>query len=183
MLSGTYLKRNPTISSGSTLLYFEQELINILKQYAFDIIHIEGLHMSLYLDTIRKHSKAKIVLRAHNIEYLIWKRLYENEANPLKKWYLRTLTEKLKRFELDVLNKFDALVPITGQDAETLRELGCILPLHVSPTGPYFTLARWTGCLISRRFPGLQRISGPLWRKKCLKPASVLPGGICLTGY
>jgi len=91
--------------------------------------------MSLYLDTIRKHSKAKVVLRAHNIEHLIWQRLYENESNPVKRWYISTLTKKLKRYELSVLNKFDAIVPITTTDAETFKSLGTTVPIHVSPTG------------------------------------------------
>jgi hypothetical protein len=55
------------------------------------------------------------------VEHLIWKRLHENERNPAKSWYLRTLTKKLERYELKVLNRFDAVVPITGQDAETLK--------------------------------------------------------------
>lgn len=114
---------------------FERELVNLLKKHAFDIIQIEGLHMSLYLDTIRQNSAARVVLRSHNVEHLIWKRLYENEPNPLRRWYIRILTKKLKRFELSMLNRYDAIVPITGKDAETFRSLGCTLPLHVSPTG------------------------------------------------
>jgi polysaccharide biosynthesis protein PslH len=92
--------------------------------------------MSLYLDAIRMHSNAKVVLRAHNVEHLIWDRLAWAETSSIKKWYLTLLTKKLKRYELGVLNKFDAIVPITEDDAASFRWLGRIsIPLHVSPTG------------------------------------------------
>ena len=38
---------------------------------------------------IRENSQARIVLRAHNVEHIIWKRLRDAEhRNPLKRWYL-----------------------------------------------------------------------------------------------
>jgi len=46
---------------------FEKKLIKILQATAYDIVQIELLYMSPYLDTIRKYSNAKIVLRAPNI--------------------------------------------------------------------------------------------------------------------
>ncbi|RYD77481.1 MAG: glycosyltransferase [Sphingobacteriales bacterium] len=114
---------------------FSGKLIYVLENFKFDIIQLEGLHISIYLPIIRKYSKAKVVLRAHNIEFLIWERLAASEENKLKKWYVSLLAERLKKYEVDVLNKFDAIVPITEHDAQTFRELGCKIPIHVSPTG------------------------------------------------
>ncbi len=114
---------------------FSGKLIYVLQNFTFDIIQLEGLHISIYLPLIRQYSKAKIVLRAHNVEYLIWERLASAEKNPLKKWYVSLLAERLKKYEVEVLNKFDAIVPITNYDAETFKELGCKIPIHVSPTG------------------------------------------------
>ncbi|MBE9480552.1 MAG: glycosyl transferase family 1, partial [Bacteroidetes bacterium] len=48
---------------------FENKLIEILKNESFDIIQLETLFITPYIETIRKYSKAKIVLRAHNIEH------------------------------------------------------------------------------------------------------------------
>ena len=45
---------------------FEQTLIRILKEETFDIVHLETLYVSPYVDTIRKYSSAKIVLRSQN---------------------------------------------------------------------------------------------------------------------
>lgn len=114
---------------------FSEKLIYVLQNFKFDVIQLEGLHISIYLPIIRKYSKAKVVLRAHNIEFLIWERLAAAEKNPLKKWYVSLLAQRLKNYELAVMNKFDAIVPITEYDAQTFRELSCTVPLHVSPTG------------------------------------------------
>ncbi len=101
---------------------FEKLLINTLKSRNFDIVQIETLFMSPYIETIRKHSGAKIVLRAHNIEHLIWKRLWQTEKNPLKKFYLKHLYKTLERYELGILNSYDGIVPITEKDARFFRQ-------------------------------------------------------------
>lgn len=94
------------------------KLTEILQQHTFDIVQLEGLFMANYIDTIKKHSKAKIVLRAHNIEYLIWERHIANEKNSLKKTYLKLQTKRLKAFEETVFKKVDAIVTITDADKE-----------------------------------------------------------------
>ena len=50
---------------------FEEAIVKKLKETKFDIIQLEGLFVGVFLDVIRKYSKAKVILRAHNLEYLI----------------------------------------------------------------------------------------------------------------
>ena len=59
---------------------FEKVLIEKLKSEQYDVVQLESLWVTPYLAVIRKHSKAKIVLRSHNVEYMIWERL-ASEAN------------------------------------------------------------------------------------------------------
>ena len=54
---------------------FEEALIRILKKEKFDAIILESLYMIPYMEVIRKNSQAKVILRTHNIEHLIWQRL------------------------------------------------------------------------------------------------------------
>jgi Glycosyltransferase len=56
------------------------------------------------------------VCRVHNIEHHIWGKLADHEKNFLKKNYLRLLTGRLRAYELDVLKKFDCLLPISKQE-------------------------------------------------------------------
>ena len=101
---------------------FEKRLIEILQSETFDIVQIEFLYMSPYLEVVRKYSKAKVVLRAHNIEHLIWKRIADEEKNPVKKFYLRHLATTLENYERGILNKYDAIVPVTAKDAEFFKQ-------------------------------------------------------------
>ncbi len=96
---------------------FENKLTEILKETDFDIVQIETLFMSPYIDTIRKYSSASIVLRAHNIEHLIWKRVASITKNPLKKLYLTHLARTLEKYEKQILSFYDGIVPISSKDA------------------------------------------------------------------
>jgi polysaccharide biosynthesis protein PslH len=97
---------------------FKALLINIFSKNTYDIVQIEGSYMALYIPTIRQYSKAKIVLRSHNIEHEIWQRMSLNETNPLKKYYFSMLSKKIKKFEDISLHGFDAIVAITSRDAD-----------------------------------------------------------------
>jgi glycosyltransferase involved in cell wall biosynthesis len=114
---------------------FEKALIELLQQNNFDIIHVEGTFVAYYIDVIRKYSKAPVVLRAHNVEYLIWQRLARNESNPLKKIYLTMLSRKLKAFEKKYFSKYDVIAGITKEDNQRLVELGVSTMKEFIPAG------------------------------------------------
>lgn len=114
---------------------YEKALCNLLSRKTFDIIQLEGLYLMPYIPVIRKHSQAKIVLRQHNAEYIIWERLAQQEANPLKKKYLDLLTRRLKKFETESLNKVDFLLPISQKDADVFKGLGRTKPFKIQSYG------------------------------------------------
>lgn len=113
---------------------YELKLIDILKSNQYDVIQLEGLYVSPYIETIRKYSKAKIVYRAHNIEFEIWEKLTA-QASFIKKWYLKLLTKRLKQFEINQLNKFDAILSITKVDKESIIKLGFKGKIYNAPFG------------------------------------------------
>lgn len=114
---------------------FEQQLIQLLQANNYDIIQLETLYLAPYIAAIRQYSSAKIVLRAHNVEHEIWKRITENTNWGLKKWYLQLLAGRLEQFELQHLNEYDLLVAITQRDLDYFQRLGCTIPTHVTPIG------------------------------------------------
>lgn len=114
---------------------FERLLIEELKRVQYDIVQFEGLFMSAYLPAVRKNTKAKLIYRAHNIEYLIWKRLSEQKSDPIKKSYLSLLAKRIKKYELSFLDKFDAIATLTGQDKQTMLDHGTKIPVRVIPVG------------------------------------------------
>jgi glycosyltransferase involved in cell wall biosynthesis len=114
---------------------FEQTLIEKLKQEQFDIIQIEGLFMCVYLNTIKKYSNAKIVLRAHNIEHYIWNRHIAQEKRSLQRVYLSIQNKRLKKFELASFKSVDAIVTITEKDQDEFIKLGYKKDIYACITG------------------------------------------------
>ncbi|MCX6297226.1 MAG: glycosyltransferase, partial [Bacteroidetes bacterium] len=114
---------------------FEKVLVERLLSEEYDVIHLETLWVAPYVDVIRKNSKAKIVLRSQNVEFLIWERLAEDTLNPIKKIYLKILSKRLKKYELGMLNKYDAIATITELDSITFNSLGCSIPIIHIPFG------------------------------------------------
>ena len=111
------------------------KLARLLKRQKFDVVHVESLFMTPYLATIRRFSRAPIVLRSHNLEYVIWERMAEGASNPAKRTYLRYLSKKLKEYELSVLNRVDAIAAISNRDRKHYEALGCNKPLISLPFG------------------------------------------------
>ncbi len=114
---------------------FEKKLTDVLKGNSWDVVLAESLFMLPYLDTIRKNSSAKIVFRAHNVEHIIWERLAVNEKKSLKRNYLSLLAKRLKEYELQIIHKVDAILPITADDAKLFEEFECTIPMKVVPAG------------------------------------------------
>jgi len=114
---------------------FDMALTRILNKTKFDIIHLESLFMTPYIGTIRRRSKAKIVLRSHNLEHVIWERMASGTRNPAKRAYVKYLSKKLKEYELSVMHDVDGIAAISHSDEERFRELDCPVPLKTIPFG------------------------------------------------
>jgi len=114
---------------------FDSLLIKTLKEQQFDIIHLESLFMTPYIDTIRRCCDSKIVLRSHNLEYMIWEKLARKTINPAKKIYLNILSKQLKDYEINMLNKIDGIAAISLADQIKYEKLGCEKPMITIPFG------------------------------------------------
>ncbi len=101
---------------------FKAKLIEVLEKEQFDIVQLEMLYMAPYVEDIRAHSKAMIVLRAHNVEHKIWERIAKETRSPLKRWYINHLTKTLKEYELNALETVDGIAAITRKDAAFFRK-------------------------------------------------------------
>ncbi len=114
---------------------FNKRLIELLEEDTYDIVHLESLFMTPYIHTIRKYSKAKIVLRSHNLEHLIWERLASSTGNTAKRLYLKHLSAKLKKYEYKTINEVDGIAAISFEDTSRYERLKCAVPLITIPFG------------------------------------------------
>lgn len=100
---------------------FRNKLVEILKKERYDIVQLEMIYMAPYIETIREHSKALIVLRAHNVEHLIWDRIAKKTRFLPKRWYINHLVRTLRKYEMEAINKVDGIAAITYRDAAFFR--------------------------------------------------------------
>lgn len=126
-------------------LRLANRLRDLLLTGDFDVVQMEGTFVAWYAGFLTGERSANrlpaeiwftpLVLRAHNVEYTIWEMLASRADNPLKKWYLQHMAQRLKAYEQWLLHRFNAIAAITEQDAERLRGLGCPAPLVFIPAG------------------------------------------------
>lgn len=109
---------------------FAGKIVETLEQETYDIVQLEMLYMTPYINVIRKHSKARIILRSHNIEHLIWQRVTGNTENAVKKSYLAGLTRKLKNYEINSISQYDGIVTISKQDAKFYKKNNPAVPVE-----------------------------------------------------
>lgn len=114
---------------------FDKLLIGEVRNNVYDIIQFEGLFVAPYINTVRRNCKAKLVYRAHNIEHQIWERLAQQKSDPFKKFYLRLMSRRIKKYEIEQISKFDAIAVFTAQDKETMLLYGAKIPVEVVPVG------------------------------------------------
>ena len=114
---------------------FAARLRAILEQEAFDVVHLESLFMTPYVPLIRSLSDAKVVLRSHNVEHVIWQRVAASTPRGFKRWYLKHLALALRAYELEHVNDYDGVLCITKGDADYFRQHGCRRPLTSIPFG------------------------------------------------
>ena len=112
------------------------------KEEPYDFVQLETVYMAPYVPLIRKHlKKAKIILRAHNIEHEIWERSANNATSPFKEYYFSVTHKRIKAFELGIIQnkdgakKIDAIVPVTKRDADQFQKLKAAPPIRVSGVG------------------------------------------------
>ncbi|MDO7883789.1 glycosyltransferase family 4 protein [Hymenobacter cheonanensis] len=112
-------------------------LIGLLQTENFEVIQYEGTFVAWYNEWLYSEElfpeKTVTVLRAHNIEYVIWERLAAGKKNLLKRWYLTHLAARMRSFEEEYLGFFDAIAAITEEDIIRLKELGCPEPIALIP--------------------------------------------------
>lgn len=114
---------------------FQMLLEKLLRKNTYEIIQLEGLYMSPYIETIRRFTQTPIVLRAHNVEYKIWERVAQAESHPIKRTYLKGMTQSLKRFEARQFRKVNGVLFFTKADAALGLTLAPGISHTVIPSG------------------------------------------------
>ena len=116
---------------------FEEKLKELFKTNNYEIVILESAFLMSYIDVIRRYSDAKIILRAHNVEYRIWRQHAKKEKSFIKRFFYKKLANDLKRFELEKINQVDGVFCISEQDREFFRRRSVkaatiVIPVYMS---------------------------------------------------
>jgi polysaccharide biosynthesis protein PslH len=110
-------------------------LIRLLSEEQFDVVQLESLFMTPYIPTIRRYTRARIVLRSHNLEHVIQQRIALGERNIFKRPYRQFLAKQLERYEMEVLDRVDGVAAISPADADHFEGHGRNIPVTTIPFG------------------------------------------------
>jgi len=102
----------------------DKHIHEVLEKNEYDFVLCESIFTAPYIDTIRRLSSAKIVLRSHNLEFSIWHRIAKSKKQGLKKTYLKILTKQLKDYEVQILEEIDGLIAINPDELKHYKRLG-----------------------------------------------------------
>ena len=110
-------------------------LIQMISMSNYDIIQLESIYKAPYINTIRMHSTAKIVLRAHNVEHVIWKRLAVGERRWGRRWAMRGLSHQLGYYERQAINRVDLVTSVSPIDQVQLQSWAVGVTVKYQPIG------------------------------------------------
>lgn len=166
----------PYISERFNKRSFSVKLEALLEISEFDIVQLEGPYLSHYIPLTRKLSKAKIAIRAHNIEHEIWRRKAKNETGLLTRLYLRNLAQRIRKFENHSFGLADMVIPISERDESVIQDMHPGIPCITIPAGinmedyPVVSSSPENSVFFLGSLDWLPNQEGLIWMKKKVLP-------------
>lgn len=109
-----------------------REIATRARGGAFDVLVCDFLQSSV---NVPPGLPCATVLFQHNVEAMIWRRHYEVQQNPLKKAYLHNQWRKSFAYERAACGRFDLVLAVSREDAETIRDDYGVERVADVPTG------------------------------------------------
>lgn len=97
-----------------------------------DVLLCDFLHMGAALQQV---AAPRRVLFQHNVEYVIRRRHWEQESNPLRKWLLDAEWRKARAVEAEVCRACDHVLTVSEEDAQQIRSEFGAPRVSALPTG------------------------------------------------
>lgn len=104
---------------------FAEMLADVKRDHPhFDVVQFDWVYMAPYVKRVKElWPNAKLVLRQHNAEYVIFDRMASNETSFMNRWFLKLQSAKMKRYEAKALYKFDQIITLTDVDKQLFEGL------------------------------------------------------------
>ncbi|MCB0197866.1 MAG: glycosyltransferase, partial [Anaerolineae bacterium] len=119
---------------------FAEKLTRYLDDHTFDVVEIEGIEMTPYLDIIKAaQPRPLIVYDAHNAEWILQKRAFMADIKTPSRWvaalYSWIQWHRLYRYEANVMKQVDHTIAMSYPDKAALHEITPNVSITVVPNG------------------------------------------------
>ncbi len=123
-----------------------------LAHGAIDYLVVDFVHAAINLP---KLSGVPSLLFQHNVEAVIWERLYQQQTKPIARQYYKLQWQRMFNFERDACRRFDTVIAVSEADAEKMRadyDLKNVVAIPTAVDTDYFrpdpNLARMPATLV-----------------------------------
>lgn len=152
----------------------------------FDVLVLDSLYTAVEIDFIKQHFKGKIILRAHNLEFEIWKSLSVKAKNPIKRKLFAYFSKKIKQKEVSIFNKVDEIWAISEADSSKIKSftstpvLTIGIGIHSNPIekkATSFKVFHIGGMDWMPNKESVEYILSEIWQEDFLVPLSIVGNG------
>ncbi|HTM03375.1 MAG TPA: glycosyltransferase family 4 protein [Vicinamibacterales bacterium] len=97
---------------------YRQTLERLLRTERFDLLVCDFLVPAVNMP---RTLPCPSVVFTHNVEAEIWRRHYERQRDPIRRWLFKRQWQRMLRFEADTLSRFDLALAVSDTDRTTLQ--------------------------------------------------------------
>ncbi len=112
-----------------------KNLARVIEGRGFDIVHADHTFLAPLAFFVAEKTGAKVGIRLHNIEGMIWKRYADTIAPSPKRMFLRAQANKILREEAEFISKADVNFAITEEEKMTALEMASKANVVVASAG------------------------------------------------
>ncbi len=111
---------------------FQQAIEREISGHGYDVVVCDFLVPSV---NFRRGLNVPAVLFQHNVESVIWRRHFEVQTNPAKRLYLYNQWRKMRAYERETCQRFNAVVAVSEIDRDLMRDQYRLDHIYDVPTG------------------------------------------------
>jgi len=115
---------------------FARRVIEDYEAWSPDLVHVDHSHLGSYgLRVLERWPRARVCIRAHNVESVIWYRRAEVAADPLRRAIFRRQGDLSAHYEKTLFDRFSGVVAISEVDSALIRRQSPQARIHEMPAG------------------------------------------------
>lgn len=134
-LLATLAARAPYATARFASAAFAGRLGALLRQEEWDVVQLEGLGTYPCAGLVRRTSRARLVIRAHNVEHALFRERAKRATSPAVAAFLHLEARRVERLERETWRLGHGIAAISPQVAATCAAAASSVPVATLPVG------------------------------------------------